>query len=132
MNEVEGKQEEAEKESQKHIEGIISRLQMEIEQDAKDLSSKTMRLDEEGIESRNADVKRKIQRKKRLQEGSKQKAKKRVAQRLFKNWKKQLISQQGKAKGQFRIDRGAEKAIYEVLQEQLQAHRRRWGEEGTG
>ena len=132
LNEVEGKQEEAEKESQKHIEGIISRLQMEIEQDAKDLSSKRMRLDEEEIESRNADVKRKIQRKKRLQEDSKQKAKKRVAQRLFKNWKKQLISQQGKAKGQFRIDRGAEKAIYEVLQEQLQAHRRRWGEEGTG
>ena len=132
LNEVEGKQEEAEKESQKHIEDIISRLQMEIEQDAKDLSSKRMRLDEEEIESRNADVKRKIQRKKRLQEDSKQKAKKRVAQRLFKNWKQPLISQQGKAKGQFRIDRGAEKAIYEVLQEQLQAHRRRWGEEGTG
>lgn len=42
------------------------------------------------------------------------------------------MSQREKAKGQFRIDRGAEKAIYKALQEQLQAHRRRWGEDGTG
>lgn len=30
------------------------------------------------------------------------------------------------------MDRGAERAIYEVLEEQLKAHRRRWGDEGTG
>ena len=66
MNEVEGKQ-ELEKESQKHIEGIISRLDMEIDQDAKGLSSKIMRLDKEEIETGNADAKRKTQRKKRLQ-----------------------------------------------------------------
>ena len=132
LNEVERKQKEAEKESEKHIEDIISSLQTEIEQDAKDLSSKRMRLDEEEIESRNTDAEMKKQRKEKLQKDSKQKAKKRVAKRLFKKWKSQLMSQQGKGKGRFSIDRGAEKAIYEVLQEQLQAHRRRWGEEGTG
>ena len=84
LNEVERKQEEAEKESEKHIEDIISRLQTEIEQDAKDLSSKRMRLDEEKIESRNTDAEMKKQRKEKLQKDSKQKAKKRVAKRLFK------------------------------------------------
>lgn len=81
LHEVEGKQKEAENESQKQIEGIIFRLKMEIEQDAKDLSSKRMWLDEEEIESRNTDAEMKVQRKKTLQEDSKQKAKKRVTQR---------------------------------------------------
>lgn len=40
--------------------------------------------------------------------------------------------QLGKNKGSTKIDRGAEKAVYNVLYEQLKAHERRWGDEGTG
>ena len=40
--------------------------------------------------------------------------------------------QTGKKLGKYTIDRGAELAIYAVLAEQLKAHRRRWGDEGTG
>ena len=51
---------------------------------------------------------------------------------MFSMWKGTLMSQKGKGKGVYKIDRGAETAISELLHEQLQAHRRRWGEEGTG
>ncbi len=57
---------------------------------------------------------------------------KRKAKRHFCSWKNSLKRQTGKNKGKFRIHRGAEQAVYEVLEEQLKAHRRRWGQEGTG
>lgn len=34
-----------------------------------------------------------------------------------------------KGEGMYRIDRGAEQAVYEVLHKKLKAHSRRWGEE---
>ena len=43
-----------------------------------------------------------------------------------------LKSQKGKNRGNYRIDRRAKKATAEVLEEQLKAHHRRWGDEGTG
>lgn len=58
--------------------------------------------------------------------------KRRIAQRHFYSWKQSLKSQKGKNRGNYRIDRRAEKAIADVLEEQLKAHRRRWGDEGTG
>lgn len=58
--------------------------------------------------------------------------KKRIASRLLYKWKQNLSTKKGKGKGVNWIDRGAEMAVFEVLQEQLKAHRRRWGDEGTG
>ena len=43
--------------------------------------------------------------------------------KLFSQWKTKLFSQCGKGKGQDRIDRGAEMAIFQTLQEQWVAHK---------
>ena len=40
---------------------------------------------------------------------------KRTAKRLFQKWKWSLRSQMGKGQGRYRIDRGAESVIYDVL-----------------
>ena len=58
--------------------------------------------------------------------------KKQFAKKHFSKWKRSLKVQTGKKLGKYTIDRGAELAIYAVLAEQLKAHRRRWGDEGTG
>lgn len=55
-----------------------------------------------------------------------------IVRRKFIAWRNTLQSQKGKGHGNHRIDRGADKAISEVLEEQLKTHRRRWGDEGTG
>lgn len=47
-------------------------------------------------------------------------------------FKQSLKRQIGKNKGKYRISRGAEQAVHSVQAEQLKAHRRRWGDEGTG
>lgn len=52
--------------------------------------------------------------------------KKRMAKRLFRKWKWSLRSQMGKGQGRYRIDRGAESAINDVLYEQSKAHTRRY------
>jgi hypothetical protein len=52
--------------------------------------------------------------------------------RHFNKFKQTLKRQTGKSQGKYRISRGAELAVYAVLAEQLKAHRRRWGDEGTG
>lgn len=58
--------------------------------------------------------------------------KKQLAKKHFSKWKRSLKMQTGKKLGKYTINRGAEMAIYVVLAEQLKAHRRRWGDEGTG
>lgn len=58
--------------------------------------------------------------------------KKRMSRRIVFKWKQSILSQKGKGKGRYQIDRRAEKAVHQVLQEQLKAHNRRWGDEGTG
>lgn len=50
----------------------------------------------------------------------------------FNKFKSNFKRQIGKNRGKYLIDRGAELAVYGVLAEQLKAHRRRWGDEGTG
>ena len=51
--------------------------------------------------------------------------KKQVYRRLFNKWKPTLRSQKRKGQGKYKIDRGAETAIYDVLAEQAKAHSRR-------
>ncbi|CAB4001684.1 Hypothetical predicted protein, partial [Paramuricea clavata] len=50
--------------------------------------------------------------------------KERMARRLFHKWKRSLRSQRGKGQGRYRIDRGAESAINDILYEQSKAHNR--------
>ena len=58
--------------------------------------------------------------------------KKQLAEKHFSEWKRSLKMQTGKKLGKYTIKRGAEMAIYAALAEQLKAHRRCWGDEGTG
>ena len=71
------------------------------------------------------DIEMKRERLRRLQGRSKKDVKKRISRRLFHKWKQNLLSQKGKGRGCYRIDRRAEQAVYEVLQEQLKAHTHR-------
>ena len=48
-----------------------------------------------------------------------------IAARSVKVWKQTLFSQKGKNKGIYQIDRGAEMAVFQALQEQLVAHKNR-------
>ena len=41
-----------------------------------------------------------------------------------KKWKKNLLKQHGRGRGKWRIDRGAEDAVYKAIQENLVAHER--------
>lgn len=47
-----------------------------------------------------------------------------IAAKSMNNWKSKLLSQKGKGLGNYRIDRGAEQAVFHALQEQLMAHER--------
>lgn len=51
----------------------------------------------------------------------------RVASAEMRRWKMQLIKQYNKGYGKYRIDRGAELAVFNTLQEQMVAHARRKG-----
>ena len=123
---------QADGEAKKRVEALISRLQLEIARDSDNLNLKRTRLHEEEIEERSFEIELKRRRLDGMEGKSKSSAEKRLSKRLIKKWKNSLMSQKGKGLGRYKIDRGAEQAIYEVLQEQLKAHNRRWGEEGTG
>jgi hypothetical protein len=114
----------------REVENVISQLEKVIREQENCLERKRKRLATEEIEDFDFDVQIKKQRLERLTHS--RLAKKKLAKRKFKAWKQTLKSQRGKNKGKFGIDRGAERAIFEVLEEQLKAHRRRWGDEGTG
>ena len=53
------------------------------------------------------------------------------AKRHSSSWKQSFKSQKGKGKGKYQIDRGAEIAVYKILEEQAKPLHRRWGDEGT-
>lgn len=132
LNEADIKQKQTEEEAERQLESLIARLQIDIDRSDTELNVKRARLHDEEVETRNFDLKMKRKRLGRLQGKSKNDVKKRICRRLFHKWKKNLMSQKGKGKGCYKIDRRAEQAVFEVLQEQLKAHKRRWGEEGTG
>ena len=54
------------------------------------------------------------------------------AKRHFSSWKQSFKSQKGKGKGKYQIDRGAEIAVYKILEEQVKAHHRRSEERRVG
>lgn len=132
LSEVDKNEEQAESEAQSRLEALISRLQTDLNRCEKEITIKRARLHDEEVENRNFDIEMKRERLRRLQGRSKKDVKKRISRRLFHKWKQSLLSQKGKGRGCYRIDRRAEQAVYEVLQEQLKAHTRRWGDEGTG
>ena len=124
LSEVDMNQEQAENEAQSRLEALISRLQTDLNRCEREIDMKRARLHDEEVESRNCDIEMKRERLGRLQGRSKKDVKKIISRRLF--------HKNGKGRGCYRIDRRVEQAVYEVLQEQLKAHTRRWGDEGTG
>lgn len=132
LSEVDKNQEQTESEAQSRLEALISRLQTDVNKCESEINIKRARLCDEEVGSREFDIKMKRERLTRLQGRSKKDVKKRISRRLFHKWKQNLLSQKGKGRGCYRIDRRAEQAVHEVLQEQLKAHTRRWGDEGTG
>lgn len=132
LSEMDNKQVQVELEAEKHIDNLICTLETELESGLNELTRKRARLHEDECESRMFVTSAKRARLDRLKGTARNSVKKRVANQLFRKWKQNLSTQKGKGKGVYRIDRGAEIAVFEVLQEQLKAHRRRWGDEGTG
>lgn len=122
---------QSQQQAEEEIESTISRLEEIIEKNEALLERKRKRLADEEEEDWNYDLQLKKQRVMKL----KKKPiglNRRIAERHFYSWKQSLKSQRGKNRGNYRIDRRAEKAIADVLEEQLKAHRRRCGDEGTG
>jgi hypothetical protein len=78
------------------------------------------------------DIANKPKRLEQLKSTNASKHKKRSKRRIFNTWKSGLRRQTGKNKHRTKIDRGEEKAVYNILYEQLKAHERWWGDEGTG
>ena len=115
LSEVDKNQEQTESEAQSRLEALISRLQTDLNRCEREINIKRARLHDEEVESRNFDIEMKRERLRRLQGRS----------RLFHKWKQNLLSQKGKGRGCYRIDRRAEQAVYEVLQEKLKAHTHR-------
>ena len=83
------------------------------------------------IHDREFEINNMKERRQRLHRNGKH-TKKRIMQRHFNKFKQTLKRQTGKSQGNYRISTGAELAVYAVLTEQLKAHRRKWGDEGTG
>ena len=151
LSEVDKNQEQTESEAQSRLEALISRLQTDLNRCEREINIKRAWLHDEEVESRNFtyihtyihtllarphgafqsqlldifDIEMKRERLRRLQGRSKKDVKKRISRRLFHKWKQNLLSQKGKGRGCYRIDRRAEQAVYEVLQEQLKAHTHR-------
>ena len=120
--EAEKKEVEAEDVSNKYVEELIKKLSKDLEQGQETIERK-----------RKFELENKRRRLEKLEtDTGRAKLKKRKRWYILSSWKSGLRKQTGKGKGKARIDRSAETAVYNVLYEQLQAHDRRWGEEGTG
>ena len=101
----------------KNIENQINEATIALERNMKNLS-------QEEQERRATDISKKRE---RLHCYKKFKTShiKRSAALAMKKWKQNIFSQHGKGKGNYRIDRGAEMAVFNALQEQLVAHVKR-------
>ena len=95
------------------------------------IEHKRKRCDQEEVDDLEYDLQNKRQ---RLQKNTMQiqQRKKKTQYHFFRNWRNGLRRQIGKGQNRTRINRTAETAVYNVLYEQLEAHERRWGDEGTG
>ena len=112
--------------AEKQYNALISQITSSLENEQKCFEERQMRLhDKEKVMQEN----RLQNKEKRLSALSKKKHRhiQRIASASMRNWKANLMSQKGKGKGKYKIDRGAEQAIYQALQEQLVAHKSRKG-----
>jgi len=129
--EVEQKDQEATVQAEKNLHDLISKISKEIEKDTDKLERKRKRCDPDEINDLEFELQNKRQRLENLKSNTGRQTK-RFKRRIFYSWKTALRRQLGKNKGFTKIDRSAERAVYNVLYEQLKAHERRWGDEGTG
>lgn len=129
--EVEQKDQEATEQAEKNLHNLISKISKEIEKDTDKLERKRKWCDPDVLHDLEFELQNKCQRLENLKSNTSRQTK-RFKRRIFYSWKSGLRRQLGKNKGSTKIDRGAEKAVYNVLYEQLKAHERRWGDEGTG
>lgn len=117
--------------SESEFSETITKLANSIEKCESMLERKRKRLCEEEIDEREFDIGNKKRRLNDMHQNAKH-FKSQFAKKHFSKWKNTLKVQSGKKLGKYTINGGAERAIYSVLAEQLKAHRRRWGDEGTG
>lgn len=118
--------------SEEEFSKMITKLTHSIENSEGLLERKRKRLSEEEIDDREFDIANKKRRLNDMHQRTIKRVKLQLAKKHFNKWKRTLKVQSGKKQGKYSINRGAELAIYSVLAEQLKAHRRRWGDEGTG
>ena len=131
--EAEKKEVEAEGIVDKYVEELIKKLSNDLEQGQETIERKRKRCDPDEISDLEFEMENKRRRLEKLEtDTGRAKMKKRKRRYILSSWKCGLRRQTSKGKGKARIDRSAETAVYNVLYEQLQAHDRRWGEEGTG
>lgn len=116
----------ATEEAKENIKGTILSLEKRLVEKEATLSLKRKRLDKMEIDNQEADLFNLKLRVERLKTNLPQLAR-RVAATAIKKWKSTLFSRKGQGRGRVKIDRGAELAIYNVLQEQLVAHKSRKG-----
>ena len=117
--------------SESEFSETITKLANSIEKCDSMLERKRKRLCEEEIDEREFDIGNKKRRLNDMHQNAKH-FKSQFAKKHFSKWKNTLKVQSGKKLGKYTINGGAERAIYSVLAEQLKAHRRHWGDEGTG
>ena len=121
---------EFEADAKKHVEQTVSNLKQVIKEKTKILTKRRKRLSENLMSDCEYEIANKKQKLERLQKDS-VKFRKQYVYRKFRGWECNVLSQTGKKNGSYRIDRGAEIAIFNVLAENSKAHRRHHGEEGT-
>ena len=121
---------EFEADAKKQVEQTVSNLKQVINEKTEILTKRRKRLSENLISDCEYEIANKKQKLERLQKDS-VKFRKQYVYRKFRGWKCNVLSQMGKKKGSYLIDRGAETAVFNVLAENSKAHRRRHGEEGT-
>ena len=121
---IEEKQTLFDKEAENYLEKKLCELGKSVEAAEATLKRKRHRLDDGEIDNKEFEIANK---KKRIDyvKSHMKGVKKRVYRRLFNKWKSTLRSQKRKGQGKYKIDRGAETAIYDVLAEQAKAHSRR-------
>lgn len=107
---------------------LVEKLEGETEREQESINK--MLSSGKEVEYAKFKLKNKQERVSRIKKNSKKMARK-AAQKEVKKWKETLLSQKGKGKGKYRIDRGAEEVVYRALCEQLAAHDKRKGNPDT-
>ena len=111
--ETEEKERQLSVESSERVEKLIETLEGSIIKETGLLENIINKLSNEELEFRQFKLSNKTERCKRINR-NKAEYVKRYAKRAFRKWKKKLLSQKGKGKGNFRIDQLAEDVIFKT------------------